>query len=279
MTQRVAQLLFCPQSGSFSHRRLNALTQRLRSLNYEVRITPCGPERKAVLACDADDFVLMGGDGTIRHALHASLRQGRPRHFLLHPSGTINLLARELAQNRPHIAGKQPCFFAHIEGAPLINCASISPDSMAVARNTVWMKRLTGRISYVAAFLTVLFRWERPRLQLHWLGKTLACEAVYIVKSRYYAGPWSIAPDARASLPELHVIALRRCRRRDYLRFIVSTLLGTTSRADANAVRFRCAALTIESSAVYPTQVDGDIVTRTPVRISIDPEPMFMTLL
>ena len=279
MTRRVAQILFCPQAGGFSHRRLSALTDRLRSSNREVRLTPCGPERQTALASDADDFVMMGGDGTIRHVLHMALKQRRSRDFLLHPSGTINLLARELQENQSHNADKQSCFFARVDEAPLISCASISPDSMAVARNSAWLKHLVGRISYVVAFLAVLLRWERPHLQLRWLGGTLVCEAAYIIKSRYYAGPWSLAPDARVSLPELHIIALRRCRRRDYLRFIIDILLGATSRIDTNIVRFRCNELKIESCTPYPAQVDGDATASTPAEICIDPEPMFITLL
>lgn len=273
------QLLFCPQAGSFDQKRLDALGDRLRAADYDVRSAPCGPRSSIHIAEEVADLAVMGGDGTIRHALQAMRAQHRTPRFLISPAGTINLLARDLRDDEGGSANARRCFIADIGGIPLVNCASLSPDSLAVAWNAPWLKRCIGRFSYAVTFLAVLIRWKRPRILLGWTGGTLSCEAVYIAKSRYYAGAWSVAPDARSSMPMLHVVALKRCRRRDYLHFAISTILGLQPAAASNVVRFRCKKLELDADETVPLQVDGDVVGSVPVRIAIDPEPIMMALL
>jgi diacylglycerol kinase family enzyme len=131
------------------------------------------------------------------------------------------------------------------------------------------LKRLIGRAAYGVAFLDVLIRWPRPKLRLEANGDTIDCEAVYIAKGLYYAGPWSFAPHAAADDPFLHVVALRRARRRDFAHFMWALLTRRDLSGGANLVRFSCSALSLEGAGAPPLQADGDIVATLPVTIAI----------
>jgi diacylglycerol kinase family enzyme len=155
----------------------------------------------------------------------------------------------------------------------MFTCASVGPDSAAVAALDPRLKRIIGRAAYGVAFLHVLIRWPRPRLRLQANGETIDCEAVYIAKGLYYAGPWSFAPHAAADDPFLHVVVLRRARRRDFARFMWALLMHRKDLSgDPNLVRFSCDALTIAGDGAPPLQADGDIVTTLPVDLKIAAE-------
>jgi hypothetical protein len=43
-------------------------------------------------------------------------------------------------------------------------CASVGPDSRAVAEVSLALKRRIGKLAYAAAFGRILFDWRRPRI-------------------------------------------------------------------------------------------------------------------
>lgn len=281
-TQSVVQLFYNPSSGSFSPRRLKALAGALRDEGAQVIATP-SVDRPPTLSDRATHVCIAGGDGTIRHVAMNLARSGRRLPAAIYPAGTVNLLAREGRFSRnpatcaqallrgetalPHhpVALDETMFFA---------CASAGPDSAAVAAVSSALKRRIGRLAYVAAFAGVLWRWPRPRLHLTSEGRTLACEAVYIAKGRYFAGPWSFAPNARVDDGLLHIVALPTARRRDYLRFLLALMRGRDPAADGTAVTFTCTDLAIGSDGRFPVQADGDIVGHCPVRLTIETAPV-----
>lgn len=281
----LAQIIFNPQAGGFSRRRLRSLERRLNAAGFDIHHSACGPTQGVSLCAEADELIVMGGDGTLRHVLQASVAEGRERRIMLCPGGTVNLLARDIAAHGPPKeplrtlgCSHHPCFVAEINGALMVNCASVSPDAYAVAACSARLKRWIGRLAYMVAFVKVVGRWERPAITLHWATSELACEAFYVAKSRFYAGPWSVAGNARAGEPLLHVVALRQCTRMDYLRFIASTVFGRPREHDANIVRFTCDRLEADADQVLPIQVDGDIAATAPARIAMRSEPMGVAL-
>jgi diacylglycerol kinase family enzyme len=198
----------------------------------------------------------------------------------IYPTGTVNLLAREYGYRRDaisfagrilHSAAPRLQRVARIGETMMFTCASVGPDADAVAGVSPRLKQAIGRAAYGVAFLKTLARWPRRHLALEVDGgNAVACEAVYIAKGRYYAGPWSFAPGAAADDPFLHVVALKRARRRDFLRFLWALLRHANLARDPNLIRFTCAALSIEGEHA-PLQADGDIVTHLPAEIAIDP--------
>jgi diacylglycerol kinase family enzyme len=210
-------------------------------------------------------------------------RTGHPVALSIYPAGTINLLAREAGYpsdpggfarlvlasepRRRHypVAIGDGYFFA---------CAGVGPDSFAVARVSSRLKRVIGRLAYGAAFLGVLLNWPRPRITLESNEGETDCEAFYVAKGRYYAGRWSFAPNARLDEPLLHVVALRRARRRDYARFVWILLRGGDVAALSNVAILTCTSLHATADSSLPIQADGDIVGELPATMTVGEVPL-----
>jgi len=283
VAQSVVQLFFNPASGSFCPLRLNALASALRAEGADVIATP-SIDAVPVVADRATHVCIAGGDGTVRHVAANMARTGRMLPAAIYPAGTVNLLAREggfqrspgaCARDLLHGREDQPFHPVALDETMFFACASAGPDSAAVARLSKALKRRIGRLAYVAAFCEVLWRWPRPRLRLVADGgREIACEAVYIAKGRYFAGPWSFAPRASVTDRLLHVVALPRARRRDYLGFLRTLLTGRDPARDRRLVSFTCTRLAIHNDEGFPLQADGDIVATRSVELAIRSAPI-----
>jgi diacylglycerol kinase (ATP) len=276
------QLFYNPTSGSFSPRRLKALTSAFAAEGAVVIATP-SVDSLPIVPQDITHVCIAGGDGTVRHVAMNMARSSRALPLAIYPSGTINLLAREggfqrsaasCAQALLRCEAGQPHHPVTVGGSLFLACASVGPDSLAVARVSPRLKRRMGRFAYVAAFLSVLWRWPRPRLRVTVDHREMECEAVYIAKGRYFAGPWSFAPAARVSDSVLHVLVLPRARRRDYLAFLWAMLRKLDPAGTSGIESFTCTALSIDGGDAFPVQADGDIIATCPVDLSLQMSPI-----
>jgi diacylglycerol kinase (ATP) len=278
MAHPVVQLFVNAKAGSSSRRQVAALQRELEAAGAQVILTPTGGD-DLIVADTATHVCAVGGDGTLRHVTAALWRSGHPRTMSIFPTGTVNLLAREYGYRRDPIgfagrilrdAAPHLQRIARIGETMMFTCASVGPDAEAVAGLSPRLKRAIGRAAYGIAFLKTLIRWPRPQLTVEADGQSIACEAVYVAKGRYYAGPWSFAPEAAADDPLLFVVALKQARRRDFLRFLWALFRHDDLARDTNLIRFSCTTLRIEG-VDSSLQADGDIVDRVPVEIAIEP--------
>lgn len=255
--QRVAQLLYSPLSGGFSYRKLKSVEACLEEQGYQVVSAVYDFSGHTKIAEDIDELVIMGGDGTIRHAIQHALSQSYDRPFSIVSCGTINLLSRnlrvcELAQHDNHL-----CYSAEVNRITMLNCASIGPDAVAVANTQLGLKRAVGRLAYVISAVAALVKWRPRPLEVIWPHGRMTFEAIYLAKSLYFAGPWSISMQACITKPRIEVAALRRCRRRDFLLFAASTITGHRWRND-NIILFSATWLEIITKEAVTIQIDGD---------------------
>ena len=273
----VVQLFYNPNAGSANQRRLARLVAAFEAEGAAVLLAP-SVDRVPEILPHATHICIAGGDGTVRHVAMALAKSGSVQPVAIYPAGTVNLLAREAP------LPSDPVRFAHaVLGEGLLRphhpitlgetmffaCASIGPDSAAVAGLSSRLKHRIGRAAYVVSFLRVLQRWRRLPLRLEAPGFTLECEAVYIAKARHFAGPWSFAPQARPDDELFHVVALHTARRRDFLRFVFALFTGRDMRKCAGMTVLSCSELSIDGPADMPVQADGDIVAYGPVRLSL----------
>jgi diacylglycerol kinase family enzyme len=276
MTLPTVQIFRTPVAGFRKRRRADALCRALEAEGLRAILTPTGFHR-LVIDDRADHVCAFGGDGTLRHVIDAVRALDRAVSVSVYPAGTVNLTAMESGYpravqafaSRLRVAEPRPRYLATIGDIPLLACASVGPDSRAVAAVTPRMKRWLGRFAYVVAFLGVLARWTRPRLVLHHDGARTACEAVYVAKGPFFAGPWHIARDAAGGDPRLHVVALPQASRADYLAFVWAIFRGR-AHALAGVHRFTCRDLVIEGDATVPLQGDGDILAQLPATIRME---------
>jgi diacylglycerol kinase (ATP) len=279
----IVQLIYNPTAGRHCPKRLEALRLGFEAGGARVVLSESAPGLTLSIHEEASHVCAIGGDGTVRHVAMALARCGRPLPLSVYPGGTVNLLHREFASpTEPAtfaarvLSGEaaRTQYAAEINDTLFLTCASAGPDSRAVAAVTPALKRRLGKLAYAAAFLGVLARWERPSVRLVRDGNEIACEAFYIAKGRYYAGPWSFAPEACRTAPLLHVVALKHARRRDYVRFLWALLRGRPVTQAPGVTTFTCTDLTAEADGPISLQADGDIVATLPARIALRPEPL-----
>jgi diacylglycerol kinase family enzyme len=279
---QVVQLFSNPRAGRSRARAVDALVAAFEAHGARVlrSVSAGGPP---AIAGEATHVCVAGGDGTVRHVANAVLRSGREVRMSIYPAGTINLLAMEAGYVR------DPQEFADLALSPrmprshypvalgdshFFACAGVGPDSLAVAAVSPRLKRALGRFAYAFAALRLVATWPRHRILLTADGRQIECEAFYIAKGRYYAGRWSLAKGARVDHPLLHVVALRRARRRDYLSFIAAIVRHRDPAELDNVEAFTCSALSADADEPLPLQADGDIVGALPATMAIHETPL-----
>ncbi|MEY2925775.1 MAG: hypothetical protein RL367_252, partial [Pseudomonadota bacterium] len=130
-----------------------------------------------------------------------------------------------------------------------------------------------GRIAYAVAMIKGLVAWQRPTLRVIADGEDFVCEAIYIAKGRYFAGPWSFAPTARLEQPMLHIVALPKADRFTYFKFMILMALGRLDHW-TGARRKVVQTLSVDCDHPQPVQIDGDIGCSTPIRIALADKPL-----
>jgi diacylglycerol kinase (ATP) len=278
----VVQLISNPSAGRHKARRIADLGRAFEQLGATVRYTPCGTEPPPI-GDDTTHVCVAAGDGTVRHVAGMMARAGYTVPLSIYPLGTINLLAMEAGYpRRPEDFARlvltsepsRPHYPVTIGHGYFFACAGVGPDSRAVTRVSSGLKRAIGRFAYGAAFVGLLLEWPRQTIELTLGERTLACEAFYVAKGRYYAGRWSFAQAARVHDPVLHVVALTRARRRDYARFVWALVRGRDVAGLSNVVVATAATLAAASTEPLPVQADGDIVCALPVTMTVGETPL-----
>lgn len=283
MASPIVQLIYNRTSGGHCPRRLDALRAGFEAEGARVILSECGPGSPVAVADDASHVCAIGGDGTVRHVAQALAGCGRPLPLSVYPAGTVNLLHRESvfpldpdlhARRLLGADGSGRFHPVEINDTLFLACASVGPDSRAVAALSPALKRRIGKLAYAVAFLGVLLRWPRQPIRLDCDGRTLVCEAFYAAKGRFFAGPWSFAPEARVADPRLHLVALTRARRRDFARFVWALWRGRPVGNLPGIVAFTCTGFTAEAAERIPVQADGDVVAALPVRVRLLADPL-----
>jgi diacylglycerol kinase family enzyme len=283
VTSPTVQLIFNRAAGGHCPRRLEALRAGFEARGARVVLTECGPGLPVEVGGEASHVCAVGGDGTLRHVALAMARCGRALPLSLYPAGTVNLLHRERPgptdpeSHASRLLGGDAGGRLHpgaVGDSLFLACASVGPDSRAVAEVSLALKARIGKLAYAAAFARILFDWRRTPIRLSWDGGALDCEAFYVAKGRYFAGPWSFAPEASVAEPRLHVVALATARRRDFARFALALWRGRPVETLPGVTRFTCTGLSADSPEPLPLQADGDPVATLPVRIAVHETPL-----
>ncbi|MET1110217.1 MAG: diacylglycerol kinase family protein [Allosphingosinicella sp.] len=278
MPSPTVQLFYNRTSGGHCPHRLAALQAGFEARGARVLLSECGPGHAIEVGEEASHVCAVGGDGTLRHVALALARCGRPVPLSVYPAGTVNLVHRERlfpldpaghALRLLGEAGGRPFHPVALNDTFFLACASVGPDSRAVAEVSLSLKRRIGKLAYAAAFCRILFDWRRVPIRLAWEGGALTCEAFYVAKGRYFAGPWSFAPEADIGEPMLHVVALARARRRDFARFAFALWRGRRVDALPGVTAFTCTALEAEADSPLSIQADGDPVGALPATIAL----------
>lgn len=230
-------------------------------------------------AAGADCIVMAGGDGTARLVVG---KQADPAHLpplAIYPTGTINLLARELGYPRSPEAfaeriergdNKTVTRLATIDGEPFLACSSIGFDAHTVASVSETLKLRIGRFAYVAALLAMVKDWPRRKLVIDTGNQTLEAETLFVLRGKFYAGPWTLDRGAHLGKDCLRVLALPSGRRRDMALLVLYAMLGS-HKPHGRWHFIETERLTVSGAEDIPVQADGDVVTNAPVQFAMTP--------
>ncbi|WP_222182836.1 lipid kinase [Geminicoccus harenae] len=285
MAERRVLLLVNPNSrrGALY---LDQLLDLFASLGVEV-VHPGGagkPDAPKVIREHAgriDMVVVGGGDGSVHAALPGLLETGLP--LLVVPLGTANDLARALdlptdplEAARLVVDGSLRRIDAgRVNGVPFVNVANMG-ISVDIARSLNGdLKRRFGVLAYAIATWRAVARPRRFRAAIRLPGETLQVRSIQLAvgAGRNYGGGMVINEDARIDdgLLWLYSIAPR-----SFWQLVKDAFALRAGRhRDAERVTTRSAPwFEIHTRRPRTVTADGEMVTRTPIRLEILPQAL-----
>jgi diacylglycerol kinase family enzyme len=154
-------------------------------------------------------LVVAGGDGAMRMAAPAAVRQGLPVFHL--PLGTENLFAREFGMNAAidTLARAIERWNVRVVDVGMANghwfllMASIGFDAEVVHTLAASRGKSISHLTYVKPILTSLRTWTPPAVSIEVDGQSLVSERrgmVVVANSRQYG--WRIDPASRADMTD-----------------------------------------------------------------------------
>lgn len=284
-----------PTAGRRRHGLVDAVVQHVRAAGWTVDLVDTvasGDARRLARSCDASRYAVIavaGGDGTINEVVNGLARRGEAAPPLaVVPLGTANVLAHELgldfsAASLAHtiVSGRAvPVRPGEAIGDGDPRCFSLMAgagfDAKVVAGVSTLLKRRLGKAAYVWRSVIETRRYKPVRYAVEVDGARYEAASVIVTRSRHYAGPYLVAPQAALGEPLLHVCLFERWGRSHTLRFGFALLRGRLPTAGGyRVVTGREVRLSVLSDAGearrQPVQIDGDDALTLPVSISVMP--------
>ncbi len=285
-------ILHNPRSGrGRSASIVDALDAALRASGRDLDIVEVGAPSLGHLLRRADAIVIVGGDGTVHHALVDLVAANRP--LCIAPMGTENLLARELSMRPDAALIARTLGEAHIRpfdvgaarGARATRrfavMLSVGPDASVIHRLARARRGSISHTSYIRPIVQEALRPQLPALTIDADGRRIVenrTGLLVVANSRQYALRVDPAADADPADGLLDIVF-----------FPCSTALGAVlwlvrSRCRRALRRRGCIAarakrIRIEPGADWPAgaslplQLDGEAVElgAGPIDVTIEP--------
>lgn len=286
-------LIVNPTAGRRRRGLVDAVVGRVRQEGWTVDVVEtqaAGDARRLAETCDARRYgviAVAGGDGTINEVINGLAGRGADAPAVgIVPLGTANVLAHELgigfsaaAVARTMTGGRvlsvQPGEAVNGAGARCFSLmAGAGFDAKVVAGVSAPLKRRLGRAAYVWRSLIEARRYRPVRYQVEIDGVCHEASSVIVTRSRHYAGPYVVAPNAALGEPLLYVCLFECWGRSHTFRYGLALLLGCLPRtAGYRVVSGRAVRVSVLSDAgelrEQPVQIDGDNALTLPVSIGL----------
>lgn len=281
--QRHALVIFNPKAGARRYGFLKRTLSALEPLGISVKIQETErPGHAEIIAKQAgqsvnagqpDILVAAGGDGTIHEVANGLAGTGLPLAII--PLGTANVLAHEIGLPRSPEAiaasivhGKPTTVhLGRIGERRFIMMASIGFDAESVRRVNLGLKSVIGRGAYGLAALEQFFLGDHPVLDVTVDEETHKAGWVVAGNGHYYAGGFSLTPNARLTDPSLEICLYKGTSHVDIARNVLSSLIGQHRRfRDVELLSTK--SLLVEGPPEAVVQADGDVIGNLPVTIS-----------
>jgi YegS/Rv2252/BmrU family lipid kinase len=226
-----------------------------------------------------DVIAVAGGDGTINEVVNGLAGGGVALGVI--PLGTANVLADEIGLGKaPDVVARalaegpiRPIHVGVANGRRFVMMAGAGFDASVVDRVSLSLKRRLGPFAYVWQTFKHAFTDRFAECEVTVDGVAYRTVSAVICNGRHYGGPFVAAPAAALTDGLLHVILLKGRGWLSVARYSVALLLGRLGKlADVQFVPGR--RVTVRSIGSLPVQADGDIITRLPAILTVDPQPI-----
>lgn len=221
-------------------------------------------------------LVLAGGDGFLNIILQSWERRDIPIAII--PLGTCNLFATECGYTKNadaivHIiqqANIIPFYCGKINDHLFTVTAGYGLDSkMMQAVNWKW-KRYFGRFYLAFLISRELIKHKRETLLVSIDGNPpIEISTIIFGKGRYYSGNFIFAPQASISNTYFYILLYKRKSFWHEIKILYYFFRNRVNREKSVSI-LRAQQIDILKPSGQPLQLDGDIRTVTPARVSID---------
>lgn len=263
-------VLHNPRSGRGLAERLSGrIGQRLRARGHEVDQASALDQQGGSLA-GADALILVGGDGTVSHAVDAAAQAQVPVYHA--GTGNENLFARTFGMKRSPDAvaaavdanTTAPCDLVRSEGRPVLMMLSVGPDSGVIHRVAHARTMAVGHLAYIEPVAKAILDPHRPILTVVIDGTPIAQNEpgqLIIANTRAYALGIDPARDAAPDTGKLHVAFLPARSSFAIARAFAGLRVGLTPAKLRTASGSR---VVVQSSEPMAPQADGEAWWLTP---------------
>ena len=281
-------VIFNPTAGRRRWEFVNAVMTELKVKGANVSLVSTrGPGDAEMLAQeysvrDSDMIVAAGGDGTINEVANGLIASGQGTLGII-PMGTANLVALEIG------LGKSPAEIADtlLSGTPrtihaglangrhFLLMAGVGFDAHVVAGLNTQLKKRIGKAAYAWSSLVQMNRFSFPTYHVTADGVSYEAASVVVCKARYYAGPYTLAPSARLTEPQLELCLFKRRGRLSIMRYGTIMLLDRFQTC-SDIERVICQQVHIDppEGEVTPVQSDGELFGEAPIDVSVVPNAL-----
>ena len=220
-------------------------------------------------------IVAAGGDGTIADVANG-LSESDCRLGII-PLGTANVLAHELGLPFAPKAVAAALAFGRTqplwpgvaqsgsESRVFVQMVGAGFDAQVVHHLPLGLKRAVGRGAYVAQSLRELARYAFAPIRLRVDGKSFEAGSVVVAKGRFYAGSYTLAPDATSTRPGFTVALFTARGPLAAMMYGAALPLDLISRMPGLRL-MRASHVEIDTLDV-PAQADGDPAGSAPLRV------------
>jgi len=284
VARRRIQVIFNPAAGRNRAARLQAVLTKLNELADVSLIETKAPGHAEEIArtldpAQLDVVVAAGGDGTVNEIVNGL--NGHAVALGVIPLGTANVLADEIAMPRKpdRVAAVlargpiRPIRVGRANGRRFVMMAGAGFDANVVDGVSLALKKKIGPLAYVWQTMKLAFDGAAQPLELVIDGSAQRTASVVICNGRCYGGPFIAAPLASLADDAFQVVQLKSAGWMSVARYSAALLGGFLPKlSDVEITPART--IEVRGGPGAAVQADGDIITRLPMTVSVDPDPV-----
>lgn len=232
---------------------------------------------------ETDAILIGGGDGTISGLLPALLKRREIIGIL--PLGTANDFARGIGIPPTPQAAAKVITEGHslavdtglIQDRPFLNVASLGISVEIANLHEDSTKKLLGRFAYPIRWVKAWQKHRPLKLKVTLDGETrrVRCSLLAVGCGRHYGGGMTLDENAQLNDGKLRLYYVAPRHALHWLWFLPGLWRGTLrDGADAHTDSAKDVVIETMSSQSKSVNVDGEIVAKTPVTVSIRPQSL-----